>query len=303
MSSHIKNVVIIGAGGNLGPSVLNAFLTSSSFNITVLSRQESTSTFPSGVKVVKADYNSVESLTSALKGQDAVISLVAGHVIGDQEKLIDASVAAGVKRFIPSEFGSNTPDKRVQAVVPMFGAKLGAVEYLKKNEDKISWSSVITGPFFDWGLKAGFLGFDFSSKTVTLFDEGKGAFSSTNLRQIGIALIKVLEKPDITKNKYIYVSSFDTTQNEILPVVEKLSGQKWTVKNVTSQELITSGNEKLKKQDFSGISDLIRAAAFGKDNLGDSRPEGLWNDKLGLPKESFEESIKTVLNGKLVGEE
>ncbi|ORX96688.1 isoflavone reductase family protein-like protein CipA [Clohesyomyces aquaticus] len=302
MSSEIKNVVIIGAGGNLGPSILNAFLKESSFNVTVLSREGSQSTFPSGVKVVRADYNSPDSLATAFQGQDAVISLVGGMALGDQSKLIDGAIKAGVKRFIPSEFGSNTVDPRVLAIVPLFAAKTGAVNYLKSKEKEISWTSVITGPFLDWGLKVGFLGFDLSSKTVTLIDEGKGKFTSTNLHQIGLALIKALEKSSETKNTYIFVGSLTTSQAEILPVIEKVSAQKWTVEHVTSKELIQTGGEKLQKNDFSGIADLIKGAAFGGDSLGDSRPAGLWNEKLGLKEESLEETVKAVLGGKLVGE-
>jgi putative NADH-flavin reductase len=137
------------AGGNLGPSVLNAFL-ESSFNVSVLSREGSKSTFPSNVKVLRADYSSVESLTEAFKGQDAVLSIVGGGALGDQDKLIDAAIAAGVKRFLPSEYGSNTLDERLRKLVPPFNAKKATVDNLKSKEDKISWTSVITGPFFDW---------------------------------------------------------------------------------------------------------------------------------------------------------
>ncbi|KAF2464840.1 NAD(P)-binding protein [Lindgomyces ingoldianus] len=302
MSSEIKNIVIIGAGGNLGPSILNAFLDASPFNVTVLSREGSKSTFPSGVKVVRADYNSIDSLAVAFQGQDAVISLVGGAAIGDQENLINGAIKAGVKRFIPSEFGSNTVDPKVRAIVPIFSAKTGTVAYLKSKESEISWSSVITGPFFDWGLKVGFLGFHIPSKTATLIDSGTAPFSTTNLHQIGLSLIKILQNPSETKNKYIYVSSFTTTQSDILAAVEKLSGEKWTVKHVTSKELIEIGNEKLKNKDFSGIGDLIKAVAWGKEGLGDSRPAGLWDERLGLEKEGFEESIEKALGGKLVGE-
>ena len=55
-----------------------------------------------------------------------------------------------MKRFLPSEFGSNTPDPRVSAIVPIFAAKTGAVEYLKSKESEITWSSLIPGGFFDW---------------------------------------------------------------------------------------------------------------------------------------------------------
>lgn len=277
---------------------MNTFLDSSSFNVTVLSREGSKSTFPSNVKVIRADYDNVDSLTSAFKGQDAVISLVGGGALGDQNKLIDAAIAAGAKHFIPSEFGSNTVNPRLLEIVPVFSAKKGTTDYLKSKEDKISWTSVITGPFFDWGLKIGFLGFDAASKTATLIDDGKGQFSSTTLRKIGLALIKILEKPSVAKNHYVYLSSFDTSQAELLTVIEKLSGEKWTIKNTTTEELLKIGNDKLAKQDFSGVGDLIKAGAFGKEGLGDSRPAGLWNEKLGLQQENLEETIKASLGSK-----
>ena len=85
-----------------------------------------------------------------MKDQDAVISIVGGVALGDQQKFIDAAIAAGVKRFLPSEFGSNTQDPRVNAIVPIFAAKTSAVEYLKSKESEITWSSLVTGAFFDW---------------------------------------------------------------------------------------------------------------------------------------------------------
>ncbi|KAH7090245.1 isoflavone reductase family protein [Paraphoma chrysanthemicola] len=300
--SSIKNVIIIGAGGNLGPSILKAFL-SSSFNTTVLSREGSTSTFPSGVKVVRANYDSVDSLKKAFEGQDAVVSLVAGHVLGDQNKLIDAAIAAGVKRFIPSEFGSNTPDARTRAIVPVFEAKVGTVNYLKSKEKEISWSSVITGPFFDWGLKVGFLGFNGADKTATLFDNGAATFSTTNLATIGSAVVKTLEHADATKNQYIYVSGFQTTQKQILEVAEKVTGAKWTVNHATAKGTIEEGRAKLAKQDFSGIGNLIVGLTYGADEqLGDLSPAGLWNEKLGLKEFDIETSVKKGLEGKLVDE-
>ncbi|KAF2636539.1 isoflavone reductase family protein-like protein CipA [Massarina eburnea CBS 473.64] len=296
----IKNVVLVGAGGNLGPSILHAFLKHSPYNVSVLSRQESTSTFPSEVKVLKADYTSIDSLTTALKGQDAVISLVGRP--DAQQILVDASIAAGVQRFIPSEFGSNTADPAVVAKVPIFKGKVGVIEYLQTKEKEISWSGVITGPFFDWGLKVGFLGLNAGTKTATLIDGGKARFSGTNLHQIGLALIKVLEKAEETKNKYIYVSSFETTQNDLLAEVEKITGEKWTVTQVKSADLFKEGGEKLAKGDFSGIPALLQGNIFGEEELSDSTVQGLWNEKLGLEKESFEESIKAGLAGKLYGD-
>lgn len=133
----------------MGTHVLEAFLTSGTFNITILSRDSSTSVFPSGPRVVRSDY-SHESLVSAFQGQDAVISIVGRSGSAHQQKLVDAALAAGVKRFIPSEFGNNSADARVRALAPILEGKKAKVDYLKQNEHQMSWTTVITGAFFDY---------------------------------------------------------------------------------------------------------------------------------------------------------
>jgi uncharacterized protein YbjT (DUF2867 family) len=301
--ANISILTTYQAGGNLGPSILNAFLHNSSFNTTVLSREGSSSTFPSGVKVVRANYDSIDSLKKAFEGQDVVISLVAGAVLGDQNKLIDAAIAAGVKRFLPSEFGSNTEDPRTRAIVPVFEAKLGTVNYLKSKESEISWTSIVNGPFFDWGLKVGFLGFNAADKAATLYDNGAATFSTTNLHTIGLAVVKALENAEATKNQYVYISGFQTSQKQILEAAEKITGQKWTVTNASSKATIEEGRAKLAKGDFSGIGNLIVGATFGPDEqLGDLKPAGLWNEKLGLEEIDFETSVRKALEGKLAHE-
>lgn len=296
-----KNVIIIGAGGNLGPSVLKAFL-NSSFNTSVLSREGSKSTFPTGVQVIHANYDEPQSLRKAFNGQDAVISLVGGNALGDQEKLIDAAIAAGVKRFFPSEFGSDTPNPRTREIVPIFSAKTGAVSYLKTKESAISWTSVITGPFFDWGLKVGFLGFNLQDKTFTVVDSGDATFSTTNLLYIGKALVAALEKAEETRNQYVYVSEFQISQNELLKLAENVSGEKFTVKKTTFKELVALGNRLLSEGNHAGVGPLIQSITFGDEGLGDLSRNGLWNERLGLKTDSIEDSIKAGFAGKLLHE-
>lgn len=109
-----------------------------------MTRESSSATFPSTVNVIKTDY-SPESLAKAFEGQDAVVSLVGASGLGDQDKLIDAAVKAGVKRFLPSEYGSNTPDDVVRSKVPIFNAKKGVVNYLQsKEKDGLSWTALVS---------------------------------------------------------------------------------------------------------------------------------------------------------------
>ena len=64
--------------------------------------------------------------------------------------MIDAAIEAGVKRFIPSEFGFDTEDDRTLEVAPCTIMKKDPVEYLKSREDKISWTSIVNGLWLEW---------------------------------------------------------------------------------------------------------------------------------------------------------
>ena len=99
MVTTFKTVAVAGATGRIGQAVVKALL-DADFTVTILTRPESSHSFPSSVKVAKVDYNDAESLASALKGQDVVISTVGYAAMLGQEKLIDAAVATGVKRIM-----------------------------------------------------------------------------------------------------------------------------------------------------------------------------------------------------------
>ena len=152
MSSTIKNVIIIGAGGHLGPSLLSDFDADPNFNVSVLARQSSQSTFPPHIKVhrIGDGYPDAE-LVEVFKGQDAVISSIARASMERQKAIIDAAVKAGVKRFVPSDFGSDLHNEKAAALLPQyFAEKLGTGKYLKEKEkDGLTWTSFATGPFFE----------------------------------------------------------------------------------------------------------------------------------------------------------
>jgi hypothetical protein len=127
--------------------------------VTVISRIGSNSSFPPSVNVLTVDYSSVASLTAAFQGQDAVVSTVGSGGLLGQSVLFDAAVAAGVKRFLPSEFGSDLSDSKT-ASLPVFGHKIAIRNYIEekvKAGAKITYTYVINGPFLDWGLEVGFL--------------------------------------------------------------------------------------------------------------------------------------------------
>jgi hypothetical protein len=102
------------------------------------------------VTVVKSDLSD-EGLIEAFKGQDAVISTVGATGFGDQKKFVDASIRAGVKRFIPSEFSASSQDNAVVGLLPLFGQKKEIVEYLRSKESTgLTWTGIAASCLFDW---------------------------------------------------------------------------------------------------------------------------------------------------------
>ncbi|KAF2668527.1 hypothetical protein BT63DRAFT_456169 [Microthyrium microscopicum] len=71
------------------------------------------------------------------------------------------------------------------------------------------------------------------------------------------------------KNKYVYISSFKTTQLEIKVAFEEATGEKWAIKEISGDEILVQANEDLKKGKMSAVMDIIRNVAFGRAALSD----------------------------------
>jgi hypothetical protein len=100
-----------------------------------------------------------------------------------------------------------------------------------------------------------------------------------------------------TKNKYVSSDSHTVSQSEIPAVFEDVTGEKWKVTKKATDEEITKANEELVKGNLLAGYDLVKALNFGPGSKGDGTvvEGGLWNERLGLPKEDLKESVKSVL--------
>lgn len=78
---------------------------------------------------------------------------------------------------------------------------------------------------------------------ATVIDSGKEPFSATNLATLGQAAAAILHHPEETANRTVKVSSFTTTQNEVLEVLEVKSGARWKINKVSGEDLEKLGDE------------------------------------------------------------
>jgi nucleoside-diphosphate-sugar epimerase len=104
-------IVIAGATGNLGKKIVHALLLKE-IEVRIIARlssdDENLNTFKKlGAKIYKVDMMSVEEISKVCKGATCVVSALAGLedvIIDAQKVLLDGAIAAGVKRFIPSDY-------------------------------------------------------------------------------------------------------------------------------------------------------------------------------------------------------
>ncbi|KAF1940207.1 NAD(P)-binding protein [Clathrospora elynae] len=299
----ITNVALIGGTGTLGAPVLKA-LKGSEFNISVLNRQTSKSVYPRTQVITIPDDLGVDEVAKALREHeiDALIITIAGSHVEHQKKLIDAAFKGGVKRVIPAEFGScDSADEKTNDILPLMKGKKVVRDYLLSLEDKereggvenLTWTSLVTGHFFDYGLTCGLLKFDVKGRKAYILDGGNIKFSGSNLDFIAKAVIKILEKPDETANKMLYVHSHHVTQLDVLAALQKATGDEFERHDQDSKKELEVIRPKMLKGDGAATEEVV--AVWGVVASDWKEKDGFANTLLGLQEEDLDEVVQRVV--------
>ncbi|GLA06490.1 hypothetical protein AnigIFM60653_007428 [Aspergillus niger] len=295
----IETVAIAGASGTLGPHVFQA-LVNAGFRVSILTRSNKPGAYASNINVFDVDFNSVESLTTALKGVDAVVSTVGGAAVDNQTVLIDAAIAAGVKRFIPSEFGNVTTNPKVEKF-PVYSSVFKIRNYLQENAaaGKLSWTVLACGAFLDLVLNTPTL-LDFQNHTVTILDEGDNRISSTSLPAVGKAIAAILQNFDATENRVMHVSEAILTQNQLIGFAKEIRPDiEWSISKEQSSLLLQESLEEFGAGDFSvpTFMKLLKGTALAGDTYG-AAFDVTDNELLGI-KELAPADLKKLIAEKL----
>ncbi|KAK3305220.1 uncharacterized protein B0T15DRAFT_484907 [Chaetomium strumarium] len=313
MSTPFKNILLIGATGSIGRYVLRALLAEPTFSITILQRSSSTTPLTTGTGGGGADDEKVRVITieddyptpalvQAFRGQDAVISCVTTLSVATQHRFIDAAIAAGVRRYVPSEFGLNNMRADAQALNRVFRDKGAVQQYLrdKAAAAEIEWMSVSCGMWLKWSAQNNFLGMDIKTKGArkfVLWDGGRGRFSVTTEENTALAIVRALTRlPEETKNRNVLVHEFVTTQRELLEELKRQTGEEFVVEEVDSEKRIKELQAMEAAGDPTGTFGLIEAGFATGRYGGDLEHEGeILTDKLGLQRHSLEEVVADAL--------
>ena len=197
----------------------------------------------------------------------------------------------------------DTTDPHGPKFVPLLGRKGEFANYLRSNDDRISWTVVVNSIFFDDSLQMpGVMGWDIANAKATIFDGGDVEDEATNVDTVGMAVAAALarEHQVSTASQYVYVNSCTITQYPVLASLEKELGMRFEIQEETSRELRDWALERQRDNpEYAMVAkDLIAASLHGQGGVNlysKHAPSGLWNDRLGL-EESVEERVREVVS-------
>ncbi|KAK7193277.1 NmrA-like family protein [Paraphaeosphaeria sporulosa] len=304
---EIKNIIILGARGNVGTALIAELRKiPDQFTITAVSRTSSTYTAPPGSNIaVKAvDYASLESLTDAFAGQDAVVNCITGGATQYEPsvRIIDAAVAAGVKFFFANSFAGNVGSEQFKRLPEAAaGAKVRVREYLTQlvGEGKIAWTALNGGPFFDMWLMKGPAGFDVKNKQARIYGEGTNPLWWTPLPTIAVAAANILRNPSPALNRGIYICPFAPgalTQNVLLAALETVLDAKFTVTHVDVAAINRAAKAALARGDVkTAMRGFAISNQFYEGDCGNNLEGMTENAMCGVKEIGVEEAIREAV--------
>lgn len=305
MSNPVKNVAIVGAGGQVGKFVTEALLKTGKHTVTAITRADSTSKLPDGVKVAKVNYDDQSSLVKALTGHQALV-ITMGVMAPEQQqtKLIEAAAEANVPWVLPNEWGTSGTNEQLGKdtfIGPKAAGYRAQIEALGKS----AWIGICCGFWYEYSLAGGpeRYGFDLKKRELILFDDGTTRLNTSTWLQCGRAVAGLLSLDENSlskfKNNFLYISSFALNQREMFAAVLKATGtdeKDWKVTSQPSGERYKSGLELLQSGNHMGFARLLYTRVFFPSAEGNyEASHGLDNELLGLPKEDLHEATKRAM--------
>ncbi|TYI15324.1 hypothetical protein ES332_A08G178300v1 [Gossypium tomentosum] len=260
-----SKVLIVGGTGYLGKRLVKASL-AQGHETYVLHREEIgvdiekvqmlLSFKQQGAHLVTGSLNDHQSLVKVVKLIDVVICAISGvhirsHKILLQLKLVDAIKEAGnVKRFLPSEFGTD-PARMENAMEPgrvTFDDKMVVRSAIEEAGIPFTYISAncFAGYFLGGLCQPGFI--LPSREQVRLLGDGNQKAIYVDEDDIATYSIKTIDDPR-TLNKTVYIRPPQNilSQREVVQIWEKLIGKELLKSSISEQEFLAI----MKEQDYA----------------------------------------------------
>ncbi|KAJ3004448.1 hypothetical protein HKX48_001225 [Thoreauomyces humboldtii] len=292
-------VAIVGATGNLGTAITNALLShGDKVQVTLLLRAlpadapaakqaGRTALLDQGARAIDIDVQSasIEELATALRDTDVVLSTVGIELLKEgQLKLVEAAKIAGVKRFIPSEFGIDMDKVGRGGPVSVWDFKLDVQDAIKKAG--LDYTFIEVGIFAEY--IAPFAGVDPATKTLTAPGSFDARISLSPLGDVGRQTADLVVSGR-GRNETVFFGTVNYSWSEFHAALERSTGEKWTKAVKDKAEFETAA--KADENDWVARVGLIYLA--GKGTHFPHHDTYAHKHKIALG--DFEEVLRTVL--------
>lgn len=220
--------------------------------------------------------------------------------------MIDAAIAASVKRIIPSEFSTNI-DSPLSRKLPIVVDKVEIRQYLisATSNTSTTWTSINNGPFFDVCLRLGGLGPSLGDKKATFHNGGDNLVGTSRLSDIATAVVKILDPAHFeeTTNQPVYIYSAAITERYLTRLVSTITGidfgtvEDGKIVDLDVDTLARDAAEKLEIGDKSAMFGFYFQMMYAKGYGGIDFKSLSWNDRLGIAtmtEKDIEDLIKDI---------
>ncbi|EFQ34464.1 uncharacterized protein GLRG_09608 [Colletotrichum graminicola M1.001] len=260
----IKKVAILGGTGALGEALVPALL-KAGFEVTCVSRPGSKAAVFPGVVVKTADYTDVAALTEAFSNHDAVVEAFNPAGATHQARILKAILAAGVRHITTPDFSGNTFHPNAKDIF-IFNPKLAAQQELERvvaeSDGKLTWTAIVTGPWYDWTIEKGIFWINKANRTITRYGSGDQKCSMSRHALNGEALVAVLSDHENYRNRPAYFASHTVSTNQLISTVHKLGFTGWEVLDVPFDGFESRARAIWQKDTEMGVEDRLNSKAY-----------------------------------------
>jgi nucleoside-diphosphate-sugar epimerase len=257
--NKMKNKILVAGGtGDLGFRIIKALRERGADVVGVVrhsSDAEKVTALESlGAEVIKVDMTSVADLTKACQKVSCVLSALAGLrdvIVDGQSVLLDAAIAAGVPRFIPSDYSSDftqlpESENRNFDLRKEFHKKLDAAS--------ISATSIMNGAFTDI-LAYNTPFYNVKAKTVAYWGDDpnfKVDFTSKDDTAAFTAAVSM----DDTTPEILRIASFQISANELVSMATDLKKTEFKLVPMGSLDDLSAYNKRERAANPQGENEL-----------------------------------------------
>jgi hypothetical protein len=195
-----------------------------------------------GAQVMSVDMSDVEALKQACQGASCVVSALSGlheTIVDSQTKLLDAAIAAGVPRFIPSDFASDFT-KLPEGENRNFDLRKEFHQYL--NKSSIAATSILNGAFTDI-LGYGTPVYDVKNYSVGYWGD-KSDWKIDFTTMDNTADYTAAAALDASTPRILRIASFQISPNELVAVGAKVNQKEFKLVPMGSMEDFSASNKK-----------------------------------------------------------